>query len=184
MFCVDDIHLKIKALRQENNLTLKDLSEQTGLSLSFLSQIERGASSLSITSLKKISEALNIHINYFFMDEDDQPNFVVRKNERHSFSTKLGSQLYDRLSGTFPGRKLEPLFVTLPPHMNEEHPYSHNGEEFYFVLEGEVIFYINNEKFHLYEGDTIHFPSSVSHQWGNPLPTESTVLSIVTPIIF
>lgn len=181
---MDDIHLKIKALRQEKGLTLKDMSEQTGLSLSFLSQIERGASSLSITSLKKISEALNIHINYFFLDEDNQPNFVIRKNERHSFSTKLGSQLYNRLSGTFPGRKLEPLIVTLPPHMNEEHPYSHIGEEFYYVLDGEVIFYINKEKFHLYEGDTIHYPSSVSHQWENPLSIESTVLSIVTPIIF
>ena len=181
---MEDIHLKIKALRQELNMTLKDLSEETGLSLSFLSQIERGASSLSITSLKKISDALNIHINYFFLEENDHQNFVVRKENRHSFSTNLGSQMYTRLSGTFPGRKLEPLIVTLPPHMNENHPYSHNGEELYFILKGEVIFYLNQEKFHLYEGDTIHFPSSISHQLENPLPTESVVLSVVTHIIF
>lgn len=181
---MEDIHLKIKSLRQDQGLTLKDLSEQTGLSLSFLSQIERGASSLSITSLKKISDALNIHMNYFFLEESDHSNYVVRKEERHSFTSNLGSQVYTRLSGTFPGRKLEPLLVRLPPKMKEDHPYSHNGEEFYFVLEGEVVFYINKEKFHLYEGDTIHFPSSLSHQWGNPLDTESVVLSVVTPIIF
>lgn len=181
---MDDIHLKIKELRQEKNLTLKDLSEQTGLSLSFLSQIERGASSLSITSLKKISDALNIHMNYFFIESNDHQRFVVRKEEQHSFTTNLGSQIYTRMSGTFAGRKLEPLTVTLPPNMKEDHPYSHNGEEFYFVLAGEVVFYINNEKFHLCEGDTIHFPSSISHQWENPLETESVVLSVLTPIIF
>lgn len=181
---MDEIYNKIKELRQEKNMTLKDLSEVTGLSLSFLSQIERGASSLSITSLKKIADALNIHINYFFLEEDEKQKYVIRKEERHSFSTNLGSQIYTRLAGTFPGRKLEPLFVTLPPLMKELHPYSHNGEEFYWVMDGEVIFYINQEKYHLKEGDTIHFPSSLSHQWENPLNQESKVISIATPIIF
>ncbi|MFD1205606.1 helix-turn-helix domain-containing protein [Sporosarcina contaminans] len=181
---MDEIHTKIKSLRQERNLTLKELSEQTGLSLSFLSQIERGASSLSITSLKKISDALGIHINYFFMEENPQQNYVVRANEHHSFTTSSGSQEYTRLTGTFNNRKLEPLKVVLPPHMHEQHSFSHNGEEFYYVLKGEVIFYLNEQKFHLFEGDTIHYPSSLNHQWENPLSTESIVLSIVTPIIF
>jgi len=181
---MEDIHLKIKELRQEKQMTLKDLSEVTGLSLSFLSQIERGASSLSITSLKKIADALQIHINYFFMEETDQQNFVVRRGERHSFSTHDGSQLYTRLSGTFAGRKLEPLVVTLPPKLKDEIADRHQGEEFYYVLQGEVIFTVNNEAYQLYEGDTIHFPSSNSHKWENPLSTESVVLSIVTPIIF
>lgn len=181
---MDDIHLKIKALRQERQLTLKDLSEVTGLSLSFLSQIERGASSLSITSLKKIADALDIHINYFFLEEKDQQNFVVRKGERHSFSTSYGNQLYTRLAGTFAERKLEPMVVRLKPNMKEEGSYSHSGEEFYYVLEGEVVFTINDEKYHLLEGDSIHFPSSISHHWENPLTTETVVLSIVTPIIF
>jgi len=181
---MDEIHIKIKALRQERNLTLKDMSEVTGLSLSFLSQIERGASSLSITSLKKISDALGVHINYFFLEENTQEHYVVRANEHHSFTTSSGSQVYTRLTGTFNNRKLEPLKVVLPPHMHEQHPYSHNGEEFYYVLKGEVIFYLNEEKFHLFEGDTIHYPSSLIHQWENPLSSESIVLSIVTPIIF
>ncbi len=181
---MDEIHIKIKALRQERNLTLKDLSEKTGLSLSFLSQIERGASSLSITSLKKISDALGIHINYFFLEETAHQQYVVRANEQHSFTTSSGSQVYTRLTGTFTNRKLEPLKVVLPPHMHEQHSFSHNGEEFYYVLKGEVIFYLNEEKFHLFEGDTIHYPSSLIHQWENPLSEESIVLSIVTPIIF
>jgi transcriptional regulator with XRE-family HTH domain len=181
---MDEIHNKIKALRRDRNLTLKDLSEQTGLSLSFLSQIERGASSLSITSLKKISDALEIHINHFFEEENEHQNYVVRSNEHHNFTTSSGSQLYTRLTGTFNNRKLEPMKVLLPPKMKEEYSYSHNGEEFYYVLQGEVIFYLNDDRYHLYEGDTIHFPSSIIHQWENPLSTNSIVISIVTPLIF
>ncbi|REB08568.1 XRE family transcriptional regulator [Sporosarcina sp. BI001-red] len=181
---MEEIHNRIKSLRVERNLTLKEMSDQTGLSLSFLSQIERGTSSLSISSLKKISDALGIHINYFFEEEQETQTFVMRADDHHSFTTTKGSQIYSRLTGTFNNRRLEPLKVTLPPRMHEEHPYSHSGEEFYYVLDGEVIFYLNNEKHHLYEGDTIHFPSSLIHQWENPLETESSVLSIVTPIIF
>lgn len=181
---MEDIHNRIKAIRQERGLTLKEMSEQTGLSLSFLSQIERGASSLSISSLKKISDALGIHINYFFQEEEEHRDFVVRAADHHPFTTTTGSQVYSRLTGKFSNRRLEPLKVTLPPRMHEEHPYSHSGEEFYYVLKGEVVFYLNNEKHHLYEGDTIHFPSSMIHQWENPLETESVVLSVVTPIIF
>ena len=102
---MDEIHNKIKTLRLDRNFTLKELSEQTGLSLSFLSQIERGASSLSITSLKKISDALEIHINYFFEEENEHHNYVVRSNDHHSFTTSSGSQLYTRLTGTFNNRK-------------------------------------------------------------------------------
>ncbi|MCM3756151.1 cupin domain-containing protein [Sporosarcina aquimarina] len=181
---MEEIHNRIKSLRVERNYTLKEMSDQTGLSLSFLSQIERGASSLSISSLKKISDALDIHINYFFEDEQEIQTFVVRGDDHHSFSTTKGSQIYSRLTGKFNNRQLEPLKVTLPPRMHEEHPHSHSGEEFYYVLDGEVIFYLNKERHHLYQGDTIHFPSSLIHQWENPLETESTVLSIVTPIIF
>lgn len=181
---MEDIHNRIKALRVERSLTLKEMSDQTGLSLSFLSQIERGASSLSISSLKKISDALGIHINYFFQEEEETQHFVVRSDEHHPFTTTKGSQIYTRLTGKFINRRLEPLKVTLPPRMHEEHSYSHSGEEFYYVLQGEVIFYLNNEKHHLFEGDTIHFPSSMIHQWENPLDVESIVISVVTPTIF
>lgn len=181
---MEEVYSKIKELRVKQNMTLKELAEKTGLSLSFISQVERGATSLSITSLQKIAMALEVNMNYFFEEEVRAENYVLRKNERHEFTTNFGSQIYTRLAGSFGNRKLEPLLVTLPPKIKEEQQYSHNGEEFYYVLEGEVIFYLNNEKHHLYVGDTIHFPSSVEHQWENPLETNSTVISIVIPIIF
>ncbi|WP_197249584.1 helix-turn-helix domain-containing protein [Cytobacillus firmus] len=63
---MDEIYKKIKDLRLQNGYTLKELSERTDLSISFLSQVERGTTSLAITSLKKIANVLNVKISEFF----------------------------------------------------------------------------------------------------------------------
>ncbi|WP_342513571.1 cupin domain-containing protein [Sporosarcina sp. FSL K6-1522] len=181
---MEDIHKKIKALRLENNLTLKELSEETGLSLSFLSQIERGASSLSITSLKKLADALGVSMIHFFEEEKVNHSYLTRKADQKVFKMNGGEQLYTRLAGTFYDRKLEPVKVVLPPNWKEEHSYSHAGEEFFYILEGEVIFHLNKGRYHLVEGDTIHFPSELLHTWENPTSKITTILSITTPLIF
>ncbi|NQD67646.1 helix-turn-helix transcriptional regulator, partial [Bacillus haikouensis] len=72
---MDEIFKKIKDLRQERGLTLKDLSAKTDLSVSFLSQVERGSSSLAITSLKKIADAFEVPITQFF-DSETNNNYV------------------------------------------------------------------------------------------------------------
>ncbi|MFS0890971.1 helix-turn-helix domain-containing protein [Peribacillus frigoritolerans] len=181
---MEDIFNKIKALRLQNNLTLKELSEETGLSLSFLSQIERGASSLSITSLKKLADALGVSMIYFFEEEKINQSYLIREGDQETFKMNRGEQQYVRLSGTFHDRKLEPIKVILPPNMKEEQSYRHSGEELYYVLQGEVIFYLNEIRHHLKAGDTIHFPSELLHTWENPTSEKTVLLSVSTPIIF
>jgi transcriptional regulator with XRE-family HTH domain len=183
-YLMEDIFKKIKALRLQNNLTLKELSEKTGLSLSFLSQIERGASSLSITSLKKLADALGVSMIFFFEEEKGKKNYVLRKGDQKIFKMNGGEQRYARLSGTFNDRKLEPMKIVLPPYMKEEHSYSHPGEEFYYILQGEVIFHLNEVHYHVIAGDIIHFPSELLHSWENPTSEETVILSVTTPIIF
>lgn len=181
---MEDIHKKIRDLRLEKKLTLKELSEETGLSLSFLSQIERGASSLSITSLKKIADALQVAMIYFFSDTKEDNDYHLKRKDQKFFKMNGGEQFYARLSGIFHDRKLEPIKVVLPPFMREEYSYSHPGEEFYYVLEGQVIFHLNNVSYHLEEGDTIHFPSDLKHAWENPSEDKAVILSVMTPVIF
>lgn len=181
---MEEIHRKIKSLRLENGLTLKDLSKETGLSLSFLSQIERGASSLSITSLKKLADALGVSMIYFFTEESKDENYFLSGKDHKLFRMNGGERLYARLAGTFPDRELEPMKVVLPPLMKKEHAFSHPGEEFYYVLKGEIIFCLNNDNYHLVTGDTIHFPSQIKHAWENPTREETILLSVTTPVIF
>jgi transcriptional regulator with XRE-family HTH domain len=180
---MDGIYKKIKELRLHNGLTLKELSERTELSISFLSQVERGATSLAITSLKKIADALNIKITEFF-DETPNKNYMVKANEQKPFNIKGSEFTYARLNGEFAGRLLEPILVTLAPNQKKTQNYGHPGEEFYYVLKGMVIFLIDGKEYMIRDGDTIHFPSTCPHTVENPLNEESLLLCVLTPVIF
>ncbi|MBM7855064.1 transcriptional regulator with XRE-family HTH domain [Desulfohalotomaculum tongense] len=180
---IKEICEKIRELRNQQNLTLKDLSEKTGLSVSFLSQVERGTSSLAITSLKKIADALNVPITIFF-DSYQNKNFVVKAEEQKTFRIEGSSAKYTRLSGEFSGKVLEPLLVTLDPGKTHEAKFSHPGEEFFYVLEGAVIFNVDGQEYLLKKGDSIHYPSKLPHFWFNPLEQKAKILCVLTPVIF
>ncbi|UFJ42396.1 XRE family transcriptional regulator [Brevibacillus humidisoli] len=180
---MEEIFKKVKDLRKQNNLTLKDVSEKTGLSVSFLSQVERGTTSLTITSLKKIADAFEVPITCFFENESNQ-NFVVKVEHQKPFRIEGSTAEYTRLGGAFNGRSLEPLLVTLEPNMVQDNVFSHPGEEFYYVLEGAVIFNVDGQEYLVKAGDSIHYPSNLPHYWSNPLNQPSKVLCVVTPVIF
>lgn len=180
---MDHLYRKIKDLRNSNNITLKKLSEQTGLSISFLSQIEQGSTSLAITSLKKIADAFGVSISHFFSDIDNY-NYSVKINDQKPFTVEGSNIIHTRLSGKFENRKLETMTVILPPNKDFYEKFNHPGEEFYYVLKGEVIFSINGNEYHLFEGESIHFPSNLTHQWKNPSSYNTKMLSILTPALF
>lgn len=180
---LSQISEKIRELRTDRGITLKEMSAVTGLSISFLSQVERGTSSLAIQSLEKIAEALDVPISEFF-SEPERQKYMVRKEERKEFQIESSMSTFASMSGRFFGRKMDPLIVELPPSFNDGKLHNHLGEEFYYVMEGEVIFTIEEDEYHLKDGDTIHFPSEIDHRWRNPLEKPCKLLCIVTPIIF
>ncbi|MDA5107943.1 helix-turn-helix domain-containing protein [Brevibacillus thermoruber] len=180
---MDEIYKKIRELRKHHDFTLKDLSEKTGLSVSFLSQVERGTTSLAITSLKKIADAFEVPITAFFENESNQ-NFVVKAESQKPFRIEGSGAEYTRLGGDFYGRELEPLLVTLSPNMIQDNVFNHPGEEFYYVLEGAVIFHVDGHEYLVKAGDSIHFPSKLPHFWSNPLNQTSKILCVLTPVIF
>lgn len=181
---MEHIYERIRQMRVMQNMTLKQLSELTGLSVSFLSQVERGESSLAITSLQKIAEALGVPITQFFEDYSN-PNFTVRVEDRRPFQLEGSDRTYCRLAGDISARELEPLLVVLKPGEEPPIAYSHPGEEFYFVLEGVASFEVDGKEYCLSEGDSFHIPSHLSHTMWNPSQAGQTVLiSVLTPKIF
>ena len=180
---VEEICQKIKDLRISNNMTLKDLSEKTELSVSFLSQIERGTSSLAINSLKKIADAFDINITYFFEGPRNE-KYVVKKSEHVPYEVKGLESKYIRLNGEFPARSLAPFLIHLAPNQKKNKTFNHPGEEFYYVLKGAVVFTVDNQDIFIREGDSIHFPSELPHYGENPLDEETILLCVITPVIF
>ncbi|MCI1591019.1 helix-turn-helix domain-containing protein [Heyndrickxia oleronia] len=178
-----DIHTKIRELRQQQGLTLKELSENTNLSVGFLSQVERGTSSLAITSLKKIADSLGVEMSYFFQQEMNN-NYVVKLDDHRVFQVDGNESKYVKVSGNFQGRSMESLIVTLRPFQQDIQTSSHPGEEFHYVLKGQVIIHVDNNEYVLNAGESIHFPSEKVHKWENPLSEETVILSVLTPVLF
>lgn len=180
---MSEIAEQIRKLRKEQHMTLKELSEKTDLSVSFLSQVENGASSLAITSLKKIAEALDVPIGNFF-DVPHQNIYITDMAHQKPFQIEGSSSSFIRMSGDFANRKLEAMMTIIPPNSHHGSCFNHPGEEFVYVLEGELLIILGGEERHIKAGSSIHYPSDIDHQWINPLNTPLKLLTIVTPVIF
>lgn len=179
---MQEVSKKIRELRKERNLTLKELSQRTGFSISFLSQVERETSSIAITSLKKIADSLHVPITTFFKAYDNE-HFLVSKEEQKPFLIEGASTEYVKLSGTFQDRVLESLMITLQPKESHGHQFSHQGEEFLYVLHGSLAVMIDGEEYMVNAGSSIHYPSGKPHFWTNLLDQKTTFLCVLTPIV-
>jgi transcriptional regulator with XRE-family HTH domain len=185
---LDEIGSTIRALRQERGLSLRDLSRLTGFSISFLSLVERGRSSLALTSLQKVATALGTSVASFFPDvgrarEAAVPHVVRALGGASQLST--GSQrTYKLLSGRSFTRVLEPMVVTVEPSETIEEPYAHEGEEFAYVLSGELLFVIDGVHHTLGPGDSIHFQSSIPHSIHNSGGEPVQAVWVLTPRLF
>ncbi|MFJ7936662.1 helix-turn-helix domain-containing protein [Sporosarcina sp. NPDC096371] len=163
---LNNLGIKIKEIRKKRQMTLKCLADQTAFSISFLSQLERGKSSATLESLKKISIALDVNPSYFFTDPDEEKQAV---NRNISVSERMNDHniYYKDLSGAMSQPAFSPLLVVLKPGQNDGDLITHDGQEFLYVLEGQLTVQIG-ETIHLLDAfDSIMFDSKTLHYWYN-----------------
>lgn len=180
---MENVYKRIKELRVKSGMTLKDLGHKTELTPSFLSQVERGNSSLAINTLQKIADAFEVHISYFF-DDTGEEQFIVTPDTQERMKAEDFETVYIRLNGKFPQRSLAPFLLKLGPLQKKTKTFQYPGEEFYYVMEGEVIFTIDSKEYLVKKGESIHFPAHLEHFGENPLSQETVLLGVVTPVIF
>lgn len=184
----------IRSRRQELNMSLRELSKQSGLSIGFLSLVERGRSSPALTSLSNVAKALGVELSSFFPAEEEEQNeaeetkqrvsplpYVNRANDAAKLSIILSQRIYKMLSPRIPGLVLEPIFVTVQPGDTMDEPYGHEGEEFAYVLSGKLVFIVDGVEYRLGPGDSIHFRSTVSHAMRNDTDEPVQAIWVLTP---
>lgn len=170
---------KINTLRKAQGLTLQQLSNASGLSVSFISQVERELASPTVVSLAQLAHALQVSPSYFFPPPPSE-GCVVRSYARHPFQLEDAAAIYARLGGDFSGRQLEPLLANYPPHFASEE-FSHQGEEFLFVLRGNLMISLDGNEYCLDVGDSMHFHSSHVHRVENRGDSPTQVIFVNTP---
>jgi len=163
---------KIKALRQRRGISLEEMARRTNLSQPLLSQIESEVVAPPVATLLKIARALNVNIGYFFQTEEGEEKkaVIVRKNERkrvfrriHEDPAKVG-YYYESLAYPKVDRHMEPFQVEFEVKKKEDLIFfNHQGEEFVFILEGQLEFNYENEVYLLGPGDSLYFDSSLPH---------------------
>lgn len=177
---------KIKELRNSKNITLKKLSEESGLSVGFLSQLERGLTSIAVDSLENLAGILGVNLSYFFNFNNKPERMVIKSYERPVLSMEDGGLISYGLCENLEHRAFLPKLVEIFPHKTEEQValYKHSGEEFIFVLEGILTLYIDNNMYDLYPGDSIYLDSTRVHNWCNNTNKVVKLLTVNSPNYF
>lgn len=182
----EDVGKKIKELRVNKNLTLKDLSAETNLSIGFLSQLERGLTTVAIDSLSNIAKALEVNLSYFLENKKNNKKIIIRSYEKEVFQVDNNQFIHYHLTNDIENKNLLPRLIEILPTKCEEdiNSYQHEGEEFVYVLEGILTLIINGEQQELFPGDSAHYSSSIVHNWANYTTRTVKILTVHTPNMF
>ena len=178
----DPLGTRLRDRRQALGLTLKEVGDQAGLSVGFISQIERGITIPSLTSLINVCRVLKSEVGDFLKQPPgDKP--VTRHDERPVYALGANALTYERLSAAFPGNVLRSVIFHEPPGFRSE-PMAHEGEEMFFILEGALTIEIDGERTILETGDSVHFPSTRTHVTWNHTTSATAVLHTCTMDVF
>jgi len=160
---------RVRRVRESRGLSLQDISLRTDIDVSMLKQIEEGALAPPLGTIIKLAKALEMKIGYFISGEEDRAYTIVRQDDRKVVSrydskrAKYYGYEYESLAPHKKDRHMEPFLVTLEPAETEEERSAHDGQEFIFVLEGNMEVRLGEEIHILESGDTIYYDSTVPH---------------------
>jgi transcriptional regulator with XRE-family HTH domain len=158
---------QVKSFRTKQGITVADLARQAELSPGMLSKVENGLTSPSLATLHSLAEALNVPVTSLFrMYEETREATYVRKGEGLTIErqgTRAGHQyqLLGHSSGQSP--TVEPYVITLSEKSDVFPLFQHEGVEFIYILEGEVVYRHANRTYHLRAGDSLYFDSDAPH---------------------
>lgn len=182
---------RIKFVRQHKKITLKDLSQKSGLTEGYLSRIENSDTAPPFSTLSRIAQALTIDISYLLFPESREsgqnPHIVVMKCaeiESGSFSGSphgrpVHGYRFEPLAAKKHGKNMQP-YILIPDFEAGEF-LQHEGEEFLYVLEGRIEFLYGIEKHELMQGDCAYFDSQISHTGRSLGDEKARILIILHP---
>jgi DNA-binding transcriptional MerR regulator/quercetin dioxygenase-like cupin family protein len=174
------IGARLRQLREQRKLPLGKVARAVGISVGFLSSIERSHMSASIATLRKLAQFYKSNILEFFNPEESHSP-LVRPKARKVLEVAKGVWM-ELLAVGHP--VMEAHMFRLAPGAGTEESYTHAGEEFLYVLRGEFTIWLVDEEYRLKTGDSFYFESTTPHRWSNPGKGEAQVLWINTPPTF
>jgi len=169
-----------RKLRLQRGESLATVSAAVNVSTGFLSNLERSQSGASIGIMHRLAKHYGLNIvDLFNPIESTGP--LVRPQDRKSLDGGPGVRMESLAAGKI---TMEPHMFHVAPGAGSGEAYSHEGEEFLYLVHGRLTITLDGEEFHLRDGDSFYFASKTEHRWFNPGKTETVILWINTPPTF
>ena len=164
----------VRQRRKKLSMTMQDLATTAGVSVGYVSQIERDMAVPSLGTLAQIADALSVEIEYFVKSQ--KPTDAISWAEgRQQFFMGGSSVRYEAVTNQYPGSEISSFILNVPAGYASE-TVSHEGEEIIFVLEGVIHQVLDGQTFEMRSGDCLHFNGATPHSWTNPTDHEARVL--------
>ena len=173
-----DIGIKIKRLRTLLQLTQEELADRCKLTKGYISQLENNLTSPSISTLTDILNVLGTNLKDFF--DDDEDDKIVFTNEDYIEKESDDSKMIWLVPNS-QKNEMEPVIVTVNPNSNTTFDMPHEGQEFGFVLEGEVIVVVGNNSYVCKKGETFYFTTDKNHYIKNKKNKEAKIIWVSSP---
>ena len=175
---------KLKGLREELGLSLRQLSEKADVSPSTIHKIENNQISPTLGTMLKITKALGKDIQYFLDEEERADVIFCPRDHRQRIHPPTLNFTIELLAGGLADQRFSALLLIVPPGGKRAKHLLHQGEELQHCLRGTVEFTIHGKKYLLKPGDTIHFKSDLRHGWVNVGDEEAHLLMMCSPPLF
>jgi len=183
------VGFKIKGIRESKKLSIEEVSERSGLSTDQIASIENDQYLPSLGPLIKIARALGVRLGTFLDDNDELGPVICRAQDRErnnsiSFSNDATearkNMVYHSLARQKAGRSMEPFIIDIQPSEEKDFKLSaHEGEEFIYVMEGEIEIAYGMERYVLKQGDSIFYDSIVEHHVHGLAGKSAKILAVV-----
>ena len=170
----------LRQLRSKRQLSLAQVANVVGISVGFLSALERSQMSGSVGTLRKLARFYKTNILDFF-NADGPSSRQVRPAQRKVLEAGTGVRMELLAWGN---TVMEPHLFRIAPEAGSGDSYTHEGEEFIYVLRGDLEIHVDGNHYRLKAGDSFYFESATPHRWKNPGRRETLVLWVNTPPTF
>ncbi len=170
----------LRRLRLQRGESLATVAKAVDVSVGFLSNLERSQSGASVGIMRRLAQYYGLNILDFFGDGVGSSP-LIRPGERRVLPGGEGVQMELLASGKI---TMEPHLFRVAPGAGSGDRYSHDGEEFLYIISGQLEIFLDSKEYRLRAGDSFYFDSNTPHRWQNPGKKEATIIWINTPPTF
>jgi len=168
---------KMKQLRQVRKLSLEHLANKTGFSQRYLKEIEEGIAIPPVSAVIQIAKALSVDSGSFLSAEEQEAS---ERRRRETFYKRTQAYSYKTLTLDAETKHMKAFLITIDPRQDHKMvAYKHEGEEFIYVLKGEVEVMVGENLNLLKKNDTLHFDSGITHKLRNPCDNKAKLLVVL-----